>query len=154
MRLALTDLWAALADGTVELDRREKRPAAHAATAADQDLAIAEQALTAFTNRISAVLERPAAEHLPFLAEPNLPDATWVSANLGTEVLLLRVSRAIERFARLLESLRPEDFDRKWRSRDGIFTIADLVESAPERTCAHLEAAARPAPLIENCRLS
>ncbi|GEM_PF-4020873 len=149
MRLALTELWAILADRASDFDAREGAASAHgpALAATRQDLAVAEQALTAFSHRISAAIERHPADQVPFLAEPNLPAPEWVSADLGAEVLLLRVSQALEQFARLLESLRIEDLDRRWRSEAGISTLGDLVEKAIARTGAHLKAAVLSARL-------
>ena len=143
LRLLVSDLWGTMGDRVPDDLPRERlrRPIRRGWWSTRQDLAASEHVLAAYTHRITRVLDPLGTDDVPFLATPYLR-VPPVADELGVEVLLRRVSPDVERFARLLETLRPGDWDREWRSELGLSAMRQLVEEAVTLLDAHLKAAA------------
>ncbi|MDA8185421.1 MAG: hypothetical protein M0035_13545 [Actinomycetota bacterium] len=113
-----------------------------------EHLLAAEQLLVAAGNRLSRALDAGAGD-LPFLAAVRLASPPQLQPGIPLEVIARQMTQAAERFARIVESMSPEEGSRRWTSESATHTLAGLVSDIMARVEVHLhavaDAVARPA---------
>ncbi len=140
LRMLLADVWSDSANlsGSPDCDIAFKARAADGWSGIEH-LTAAEQVLVANGNRLELLVDSRGGPP-PFLPEPNLIEPPQVPAELTTASVLVHLAQAVERFARVVEVLRPRDGDITWLNEAGELTLYDLVSVTTGSVERHLSA--------------